>query len=170
MPGRRSNKKVDPLAGLRRRSDITTRTHGLDLALYDPVTDKVHILDPIAAAFWQQATPDRTLEQIAEMVHSAFPKTALATITKDLSALLRKLRGLGLLVEVGARRPPKAKGVPEVTIPGTTITPITKGYVKPGVKTYTVVQLDRLVRKARELEMFCDTWLRPATDPRTRPG
>jgi hypothetical protein len=162
-----TRKTRDPLAGMHRRADVPVRQHGLDLAIYDPAAEKVHILNPVAAALWNQLTPDRTFQQVQEMLALAFKDADGGQISRDLKAAIRKLHGLGLLVS-GAQRPKKPSGKKaKVVVPGLTINTLDGGYRKPGVKTYTLPQLNRLVKKAVALKIFCD--LMPAPDARGRP-
>jgi hypothetical protein len=159
----RPRKSKDPLSGLRRRADVPVRQHGLDLAVYDPAAERVHILNPVAAALWNQLTPDRTFQQVQEMLALAFTDTTSAQIGRDLKAVIRKLHGLNLLVSPSRHKPKRGGKHAAVTIPGTTISSLDHGYKKPAVKTYTVPQLDRAVQKATKLHMFCDLLVRPYT-------
>jgi Coenzyme PQQ synthesis protein D (PqqD) len=152
----------DPLAGLRRRPDVPVRQHGLDLAVYDPASKRVHVLSPVAAALWHQLTPDRTFEQVHEMLALTFPNAKSAKIGRDLKASIKKLRQLNLLIAKTGRVPKRSKKQPAITVPGTTINHLARGYEKPAIKTFTVPQLNRAVEKAVRLKIFCD--LMPAPD------
>ena len=168
MPkGSTTRKSKDPLAGLHRRADVPVRQHGFDLAVYDPAAEKVHILNPVAAALWNQLAPDRTFTQVQEMLALTFKDAKSGQISRDLKAVIKKLQGLNLLVS-GAHRAKKGSGKKaKVIIPGLTINTFDGGYKKPGVKTFTLPELNRSVQKAARLKMFCD--LMPAPDTRGRP-
>ena len=156
-----ASKARNSLAGLHRRHDVPVRQHGLDLAIYDPVSEKVHILNPVAAAFWNQFTPDRTFTQVQEMLALTFKDTKSAQITRDLTSLIKKLRTLKLLVPSARRKEKRSRKKNKVIIPGLTINTFDRGYKKPAVKTYTLAQLNRLVQKAGSLKMFCDLLVMP---------
>lgn len=170
MPKSNSSKAVasiDPLTGLSRRMDVPVRQHGLDLAVYDPSSETVHILNPVAAALWHQLTPDRTFQQVHEMLALTFPGTASAQIGRDLKAVIKKLAGLKLLVGPSGHKTKRSKKPVDVIIPGTTISALDSGYKKPAVTSYTVPQLNRAVQKAVKLHLFCD--LMPQPDTHGRP-
>jgi hypothetical protein len=155
MPSHRPLTAInDPLKNLKRRNDMPVRQHGLDLAIYDPVANVVHVLNPVATAAWHQL-PDRTFEQISEMLAQSFPDAKSGTVARDLHRFIASLQKLNLLTagKQGRRAAPKFR-MP-LPFPGTAIS-VDRGYARPDVKTYSMKQMAKLVDKARILKIFCD--------------
>lgn len=151
----------DPLLGFRRRPDIVARQVGFDVCLYDPATDRVHVLNPVAAAVWYHVTPDRSFEHVVDALWLTFRQhRSVEKIAADLRPLVTKLKRLKLIVPV-SQKPPKAKKghAESVTLPDQAITSVGKGYVVPDVKTFTVAALEREVRLPDHgWVAFSDTW------------
>lgn len=146
----------DPLKNLKRRHDMPVRQHGLDLAVYDPGADVVHVLNPVATAVWHQL-PDRTFEQISEMLAQSFSETDGRAIVRDLLRFIATLQKLNLLTEGRHVRTSGPKFRMPLPFPGTAINHFNDGYIRPALKTYTMPTLAKLVKKAEILKIFCDT-------------
>ena len=54
--------EVDLISGHVKRRDLKERQVGPDLAIFDPETSQVHILNPMAATVWQHVRPDRNVD------------------------------------------------------------------------------------------------------------
>jgi len=68
-----------------------------DLVLYDPVTDKVHILNPTAAAVWWLCEEETTVEKVASQMARLYSLDTSVAV-KDVEEVLSQLTEAGLLV------------------------------------------------------------------------
>ncbi len=151
---------LDPLSNLRRRRDVRLRQIGLDVALFDPATDRVHMLNPVAAAVWQHVTPDRTFLNVVEALELSFPHEKPSAIAGHVRALIGKLRTLKLLVPSGTKAP-KAKPRKELhlPLPDRAIGPLEHGYQRPTVRTFTMAQLEKIYDvDVGRIKGFADIW------------
>lgn len=152
-----------PLSALSRRSDIYTRQLGFDLALYDPVSRQLHMLNSTAAAIWYHITPDRTAKNIVEVLALNLDKTSphdLMELSDDVEYFIRVLQSLTLVVE-NPSRPQSASDVTGVKahIPDREIGTLGGGYARPSLKTFTLEELQARFEIDRvKMAGFSDTW------------
>jgi hypothetical protein len=158
----------DPLVGLAKRSDVRSRPVGVDLALYDPATANVHILNSVAGLLWQHVSPERSLASIHEMVWLAYQGANVTPgqVMRDLRGTVADLRKLGLIVPQGEANQGRS-GDREITtaITERSLSKASCGYEPPAVNTTGLADLDRL---ARVSATFCDTWIIPAPNAMAR--
>jgi len=152
-----SPEDVTPLLTLERRPDVVARQVGFDLALYDPATDSLHILNVVAAAVWHHITRDRTFRNITEALQLAFPGASAARIAADVQRLILRLKKIRLLVPTGSEAPrPKVGRLNRLIIPDREISSVSKGYVSPTVKSFTAAQLEKLFGPGDVSVLFSD--------------
>ena len=141
LSGRQSNDGT----GMRRRSDVVVRQVGFDAALYDPKTDTVHMLNPVATAVWHHLTPDRSLKNISDALQLTFGTENASSIEKDVASFVRELGRLGLFADGDKPdRPEKARRAREVALPDGEITAYPSRYTSPTVRSFTVDQLQKM--------------------------
>ncbi len=159
----RSSPEQDPLHGLAKRADIRARQVGLDLALYDPATTNVYILNPMAALLWQHIASGRTLKSIHEMLWLAYADGNLSPerLMGDLRGTVGDFQRLNLIVPKAlARQAPSGGEMPgSLQITERSLSRSACGYQAPQIQTATLGDLSRLAQQAAA---FCDTWVLPA--------
>jgi hypothetical protein len=157
----------DPLHGLAKRADIRSRQVGLDLALYDPATANVYILNPLAALLWQHIASGRSLKSIHEMLWLAYAGADLSQerLMSDLVGTVGEFQTLNLIVPRDSARQAAGGGKGEartdVTITEHSLSKSACGYQAPAIQTLTLGELDRL---AQLQSTFLDTWVLPTRD------
>ena len=154
----------DIVLGQVQRPDLLARHVGLDLAIYDPATAVVHLLNPSAAAIWQHVSGDRTLTSIYDMFVVANKENQVSPeqILNDVETLLKQFKKAGLIVAAGSRppRPSLHQAGLSTVITGRDLTRLPDEYLSPEVKTFTLGELAEIFdgRRDRPAE-FLDTWL-----------
>lgn len=83
--------------GLRRAEGVTEHTVDGELVLYDPVRQRVHVLNASAAVIWQLCDGTRTRNDFATALAWAWPE-ARSDFHADVADILRELEAEGLLV------------------------------------------------------------------------
>jgi hypothetical protein len=154
---------INILAGLRRRPDTPVRQVGLDLAIYDPTSDRLHLLNAVASAVWRHITPDRTYVEVVDGMHLTFANVDHDRIAKDVRTVVQELKRLKLLVPVSeeARKPLEGRHE-QLTLPDTAITAFTSGYMAPRISTWAVSDLEKQFGGGGLNAPFQDTWNIPA--------
>jgi hypothetical protein len=146
------------LSKLIRRPDLLTRQVGLDLVLFDPKAEQLHVLDPIASSIWNHITPDRTFKNIVEAIGMSFTNQSKDIIISDVENMLREFRKLNLLISPSEMESTSASTKkPGVVIPDAAIEPFT-GYSSPTIKTYPVSELAKKIDINKVSVGFAD-WL-----------
>lgn len=156
--GRKNDEERPP--SLRRRPDVRERSVGLDLILYDPATQNVHMLNAVAAAVWRHITPDRSLENIVEALQLSFSIVNPRGLYGDVEQLLDELVEVELLVDADADVPSESNGeAVRFEIPDAEITTLVDGYESPAMKSFTLSELDELIGVSEHAPApFADTW------------
>ena len=153
----------DPLHGLAKRADIRSRQVGIDLALYDPATANVYILNPMAALLWQHIASGRTLKSIHEMLWLAYSDGNLSPeqLMGDLSGTVGDFQRLNLIVpKASAHQAPSGGETPiSLQITERSLSRSACGYQAPQIQTATLGDLSRLAQQAAA---FADTWVLPS--------
>jgi hypothetical protein len=160
----------DPLYRYRRRTDIILRQVGMDLCLYDPTTDQLHILNPVAAAIWQHITPDRSIDSIIHGLALSFETDShhMANVRLDVLATVNEFKTKKLILREDEQIPrptPATHPSPTtVTIPDPAISSKAgAGYHSPLVKTLTESDLKTIFHLHPPLQgvmrTFGDTFL-----------
>lgn len=83
-----------------RAPDITPRQVDDSLFAAVPTTNTIHHLDPMAAAVWRALEQPRTLREIVDLFAAAFPEVEREVLRRDLRAVLRRMRRVGLVTSV----------------------------------------------------------------------
>jgi hypothetical protein len=152
----------DPLHGLAKRADVRSRQVGIDLALYDPATTNVYILNPMAALLWQHIASGRTLKSIHEMLWLAYSDGNLSPerLMGDLSGTVGDFQRLNLIVpKASAHDSPGGGETPaSLQITERSLSRSACGYQPPQIQTATLGDLTRL---AQLPAMFLDVWVLP---------
>lgn len=80
-----------------RKAGVMHQRAGQNVLLYDPAADKVHVLNPTAAAIWEHCDGCCTAEQIAARLAATFAHASDHDLIADVQAALMIFRGEGLL-------------------------------------------------------------------------
>lgn len=135
------------LSEIKRRPDLVARQVGLDVTIYDPASDRLHILNPVAGAVWHHLTPDRSFQNIVEALSLTYTVPSIRSIGGD----------LGLTIAASAEPPePSPDRSPRWTIPDVEISPHNGGYVGPSIKSFTIKELENLYGTDPEPALFSD--------------
>jgi len=158
--------EVDPIAGLQRRGDLLNRPVGMDLALYDPATRQVHLLNAVATAIWHHIEPGRTLGAITDVLAYTLDRRgeAMDELKGDVIYFIRQLHSLGLLLAPNEQAPSASQPAPgALPIPDRELSCLAGGYIRPSLKSFTIEELrERFALDKAPVSLFADTW-----DPNT---
>ncbi|MGC8780583.1 MAG: PqqD family peptide modification chaperone [Anaerolineae bacterium] len=80
-----------------RNSRMIHQRAGKDTLLYDPDTDRIHLLNPTALAIWEQCDGRHTPAEIAAYLAAAFARTSDRDLLADVHAALASFAEGGLL-------------------------------------------------------------------------
>lgn len=81
---------------LRGRSDLLFRDLADGCALYDPVQDRVHILNPTAGLVWTACDGEHTINEIVQLVVDTMNVPA-ETVRNDVEGVVADFIRLGLV-------------------------------------------------------------------------
>jgi len=82
----------------RQRPDAVFRQLDDDWVIYDPTTNRLHVLNLSAALVWTHCTGERDTREIVEAIRGAYASAPpTAEIERDVSATLDQFRAEGLL-------------------------------------------------------------------------
>jgi hypothetical protein len=79
------------------RDDVVFRQLDEEWVLFDPVANRLHVLNLTAALIWTHLTGDMTVGQLAEAVRSAFGHASSADLSKDVEQAVSRFSAEGLL-------------------------------------------------------------------------
>jgi len=80
------------------RADVVFRPLDDTWVLFDPRTERLHVLNLTAALIWEHMDGETTLNGLADAVGSAFdPRVAATEILPDVKAVLDRFEESGLL-------------------------------------------------------------------------
>ena len=88
------------LSETKRRPDLVTRQVGLDVTLYDPASDRLHILNPVAGAVWHHLTPGRSFQNIVEALSLSYTVPSTRSIAGDVHQVVTQLDALRACEEI----------------------------------------------------------------------
>lgn len=80
----------------KKRGDISVRSLGKDLMLYDEKNDKVHILNETGALLWNLLDGENKLLDIKKRFMEQFPDTDEKEILADINNIIERLAHEGL--------------------------------------------------------------------------
>jgi len=83
-----------------RIKNIVLKKLGKEILLYDPVTDKVHTLNPTASLIWSLCDGRHSLQEIKKAIQKNFSIKDTVKVEKDILNNLKELQKLGLLEQV----------------------------------------------------------------------
>jgi hypothetical protein len=153
----------DPPPMLSRRPDMFTRQLGFDLALFDPVSSQLHMLNSTATAIWYHITPDRTPKNIYEVLALNFDKSSsdeLVALSNDGEYFIGVLQDLNLVTENPTSPTPVDVSGITAYIPDHEISTCGVGYARPSIKTFTLQELqDRFKVDEGLVTGFSDIWV-----------
>ena len=143
--------------GLVMRPDLTTRQVGMDLAIYDPETDRVHVLNATAAAMLQHVTPHREMGEIALNIALGFDDDSSEdSVRPDVERLMKELDGLKLF----ERAEPARERREQAALTEEGMSKVPARYFGPTVTTFErEVMLERFGPHMIGVAKFCDTWV-----------
>lgn len=81
----------------KQKDGVSGRRLGEDLMLYDPESDKVHVLNETAALIWNLLDGTNTIEKIEEILRQTFKDAKTRDISGDVKETLEKLKQEGLI-------------------------------------------------------------------------
>jgi hypothetical protein len=61
---------------------------GTEIALYDPVADVLHVLNPTAALIWDLCDGEHTPDDMAQVIHSRFRVSPHHDVMQDVQRTL----------------------------------------------------------------------------------
>lgn len=79
------------------RPDVALRRVGSEWVLFDPGTDRAHVLNPTAAIIWSFCDGDHDPGAIVEAIVSEVPSADPAQVRRDVGVALRRFAAEGLL-------------------------------------------------------------------------
>lgn len=132
----------DSFSELQRRPDLVTRQVGFDVVLFDPASDRVHMLNAVAGAVWHHITPDRTFRNIVEALQLSFGEEDPAQIAEDVQRLLEQFQKAGLFLTSKTRLPKQGPRRVRVPIPDGEVSMVTREFQRPEMKTFTLPELE----------------------------
>ena len=158
---------VGPVSRLRRRPDLALRQIALDLVLFDPVCDAVHMLNPTGSSVWNHLTGDRSFREMVNDLALAFPRTSTGMLARDTVVFLEDLKRLNLVIDIDDALP-RVESEPRAVlrIPGAHVSSADAGYDAPTVRSFSIEELERQFELEGDRRvLFSDTWEAP-----TRPS
>jgi len=81
------------------RKDLDQREMGGEGLLFDPHTNKVHLLNKTALSVWKGLDGETALEDLSEKIRREFAPPQDLDLERDILETIEKFRGLGLLEE-----------------------------------------------------------------------
>ena len=85
-------------SSLKARDDVVSRQVDDEWVLYDPVSEKMHVLNVTASLVWNQLDGTRTIEDLVATVREAFdPPAPIEVLARDVDAVLAQFAAEGLL-------------------------------------------------------------------------
>ncbi len=86
------------LDGLKARENVVSREVDGEWVLYDPVSEKMHVLNVTAGLVWHQLDGTRSIDEIVVQTHQSFdPPETLEVVAKDVREVLRQFLAEDLL-------------------------------------------------------------------------
>jgi len=80
------------------REDVVSRKVDDEWVLYDPVSQKMHVLNVTSAVIWNRLDGTQTLDDLVRATSEAFePAPPLEVVAADLGKVLEQLADEGLL-------------------------------------------------------------------------
>lgn len=87
-----------PAGSLKARNDVVSRQVGDEWVLYDPVSQKMHVLNVTTGIVWNLLDGAHTFDELVQATREAFdPAPAADVIARDIEKLLEQLAAEGLL-------------------------------------------------------------------------
>lgn len=100
MEYERDQKGTEPsLTGtLKARENVVCRQVDDEWVLYDPVSEKMHVLNVTAGLIWNHLDGTQTFDELVRLAHEAFdPPVHVDTVARDVRALLEQFLAAGLM-------------------------------------------------------------------------
>jgi hypothetical protein len=82
-----------------RKTQVISQRAGRDTLLYDRAADQVHLLNPVAAAIWEQCDGRHVADEIAARLARTFAGATGRDLTADVEAALALFAARGLLCQ-----------------------------------------------------------------------
>lgn len=79
------------------RPDVALRRVGSEWVLFDPASDRAHVLNPAAAVIWAYCDGHHDPGAMAEEIAREVPAADAAQVRRDVDAVLRRFAAEGLL-------------------------------------------------------------------------
>jgi len=70
------------------RGDVSIQELGEEVMIYDPLNEKVHILNNTAHCIWNLCNGNCTIQEIKEEISKKFPETTEQEILKDIATAI----------------------------------------------------------------------------------
>jgi|PlaIllAssembly_1097288.scaffolds.fasta_scaffold1673388_1 hypothetical protein len=70
------------------RGDVSIQELGEEVMIYDPLNEKVHVLNTTAHCIWKLCDGNFTLQEIKEEISRKFPQTAEQEILHDIASAI----------------------------------------------------------------------------------
>jgi hypothetical protein len=80
------------------REDVSLQELGEEVMIYDPLNEKVHILNTTAHSIWKLCDGRCTIQEIKEKISKMFPNTAEHEIHDDIVAAIDNFEKNKLLI------------------------------------------------------------------------
>lgn len=100
MDNERDQKGTEPsLTGtLKARENVVYRQVDDEWVLYDPVSEKMHVLNVTAGLIWNHLDGTQTFDDLVSLVHEAFDPPAPTDVARrDVRAVLEQFFSAGLM-------------------------------------------------------------------------
>jgi len=78
------------------RADVALRRVGSEWVLFDPASDRAHVLNPTAAVIWAYCDGEHDPDAMAEAIAREVPATDPAQLRRDVGDALRRFAAEGL--------------------------------------------------------------------------
>jgi hypothetical protein len=80
------------------RGDVSIQELGEEVMIYDPLNEKVHILNNTAHCIWKLCDGNCTLQEIKEEISKKFPHTSEQEILHDIASAVDNFEKNNLLI------------------------------------------------------------------------
>jgi hypothetical protein len=80
------------------RGNVSIQELGEEVMIYDPLNEKVHILNNTAHCIWNLCNGNCTIQEIKEEISKKFPKTAEQEILNDIASAIDNFEKNNLLM------------------------------------------------------------------------
>jgi hypothetical protein len=80
------------------RGDVSIQELGEEVMIYDPINEKVHILNNTAHCIWKLCDGNYTLQEIKEEIIKKFPQASEQEILNDITSAIDDFKKNKLLM------------------------------------------------------------------------